>query len=74
MLVLFSTSDKDSYPIDIEKDILGGMAKSLGKSPAAWVPQLEVLPPAALEPLRAWWQRTRRGYPDATLKPGAAIG
>src|ERR1039458_8915269 len=43
------------------------MAKSLGKSLATWVPQLEVLPPAALEPLRAWWQRARRVYPDATL-------
>src|ERR1039458_5165261 len=44
------------------------MPKSRGKSLAAWVPQLEVLPPAALEPLRAWWQRARRVYPDATLK------
>ncbi len=44
------------------------MTETLGKSLAAWVPQLEVLPPAALEPLRAWWQRARRVYPDATLK------
>ncbi len=44
------------------------MAKLQGKSLAAWVPQLEVLPPAALEPLRAWWQRARRVYPEATLK------
>jgi integrase len=44
------------------------MAKSLGKSLAAWVPQLEVLPPAALEPLREWWGRAQRAYPEATLK------
>lgn len=44
------------------------MPKSLGKSLAAWVPQLDVLQPAALEPLRAWWGRARRVYPDATLK------
>jgi integrase len=44
------------------------MANSPEKSLAAWVPQLEVLPPAALEPLRAWWGRARRVHPEATLK------
>ena len=44
------------------------MTKSPGKSLAAWVPQLGVLSPAALEPLREWWGRARRAYPDATLK------
>src|ERR1017187_2804191 len=31
------------------------MAKTLRKSLAAWVPQLEVLPPVAAEHLRTWW-------------------
>jgi integrase len=44
------------------------MAKSRGKSLAAWVPPLEVLPPVAAEHLRTWWGRARRVYPDATLK------
>jgi len=44
------------------------MPKSLGKSLAAWVPPLEVLPPVAAEHLRTWWQRARRVYPEATLK------
>jgi len=44
------------------------MAKSTGKSLAAWVQQLEVLPPVAAEHLRTWWQRARRVYPEATLK------
>jgi integrase len=44
------------------------MAGSPGKSLAAWVPQLEVLAPAAADNLRTWWQRARRVYPTATLK------
>jgi integrase len=44
------------------------MAKTLRKSLAAWVPQLEVLPPVAAEHLRTWWGRARRVYPEATLK------
>jgi site-specific recombinase XerD len=44
------------------------MAKSLGKSLAALVPQLEVVPPAAAEHLGTWWGRARRVYPDSTLK------
>src|ERR1035441_9072544 len=44
------------------------MAKTLRKSLAAWVPQLEVLPPVAPEHLRTWWHRARRVYPEATLK------
>src|ERR1035438_3259176 len=44
------------------------MPKSPGKSLAAWVLQLEVLPPVAAEHLRTWWHRARRVYPDATLK------
>lgn len=44
------------------------MTKILGKSLAAWVPQLEVLPPLAADQLRTWWARARRVYPDATLK------
>jgi integrase len=44
------------------------MSKSLGKSLAPWVPQLELLPPVTAEYLRNWWQRARRVYPEATLK------
>ncbi len=44
------------------------MAKSLGKSLVAWVPELEVLPPVALEPLHEWWGRAQRACPEATLK------
>ncbi len=44
------------------------MAKLLGKSLAAWIPPLEVLPPMAAEHLRTWWGRARRVYPEATLK------
>ena len=48
--------------------MLSEMTQSLEKSLATWVPQLEVLPPAALEPLREWWGRARRVYPEATLQ------
>src|ERR1019366_2213420 len=68
MNMAYKSYDKDSYPIYIETGILESMAKSLGKSLAAWVPQLEVLPPIAAEHLRTWWGRARRVYPKATLK------
>src|ERR1019366_4121386 len=61
----YNTHDKDSYPRYREKGILGKMAKSLGKSLAAWVPQLDVLTPVAAEHLRIWWGRARRVYPAA---------
>ncbi len=44
------------------------MAKSSGKSLAALVPQVELLPPSAADHLRSWWGRARRVYPEATLK------
>jgi integrase len=44
------------------------MPKPLGKSLAAWVPQVDVLPPTMLEPLSEWWGRAQRAYPEATLK------
>jgi integrase len=44
------------------------VAKLLGKSLAAWVPQVDVLSPTMLEPLREWWGRAQRAYPEATLK------
>jgi integrase len=62
------TSDNVTYPTDMESGTIERMDKSLGKSLAACVPQIEVLPPAALESLRTWWGRARRVYPEATLK------
>jgi integrase len=35
---------------------------------AAWIPQIEAMPPMASEHLRTWWGRARRVYPAATLK------
>ena len=37
------------------------------RSPPGFL-QLDVLPPATLEPLREWWGRAQRAYPEATLK------
>jgi integrase len=44
------------------------MAHSPGNLLAAWIPQVESMPPAVAEHLRAWWGRARRVYPPATLK------
>jgi site-specific recombinase XerD len=43
-------------------------ANSTGNLLAAWIPQLEAMPPIAVEHLRTWWGRARRVYPPATLK------
>ena len=44
------------------------IVNSTGNMLAAWVPQIEAMPPMAADHLRAWWGRARRVYPPATLK------